>query len=745
MSLIRTLLGGACCAAILIAASPSLAQDGQASSNPNPATSAKVGSVIVTGKRARLSASATATKTDVPVIQTPLNVQVVTDQVLQDQAAVSLDQALRNISGVTVGAGGGADNGQPYSSIFLRGFSSDAHFRNGVRLDSFGSDSGTEATQFANVESVAVLKGPSAILYGAVEPGGIVNIVTKQPQAAPAYSLEQQVGSYGFYRTIIGATGPLTRDGEWLYRLDASYEDSGSPTDFIYNRATFIAPTLTWQPRPQDLFKLELEYRDLNFGQNYGYEPRSNGRFLNPSIATNYGETSPDHERTFLVGLSWTHSFNPAWSLKAQTLLNNIQQGSAGIFPEYVDTAADTGVSTPSGFVVGRSINRIHGNDYTLSENIDLVGHVSTFGLEHTLLFGGDFVRFQYRGGIQQAGQIDSNISYVDAYNPAHPGTPFSGPVTLFLSDNQTINSAGLYLQDQIELPHGLHLLAGARFQYIDENSAFAFAGAPSAPAPTLDDAAVTPRVGLVWQPRRWISLYANYAGNFGPSNGAIQPDGRVAPPTSARSWEVGVKTQVLRDQLTASLDYFDLTKTNLPTGDPLNPNFELIIGSARSRGVEFDLQGQLRPGWSLIANYAYTDARILSACPYNVCAPGSPLGEVPHNTAHLWTTYEIQSGPWRGLKIGGGATYKGEEPYLYAGVNPPMVPAWQTFDLMMSYRFKVQGRAVTAQINANNVLDRRYFSDIQAAGFQSAPGFAGVTALFGAPRSVIGLLKVDF
>jgi iron complex outermembrane receptor protein len=742
----RTHALAALAAAFLMAASAA-AQTTSPPAEPAgpPAKPTTVSGLTVQAQPYKTAGAVTATKTDSPILETPLNVQVVTQETLQDQAAFGLDQALRNVSGVTVGAGGAADNGQPYSAVFLRGFSTDAHFRDGVRLDSFGSDSGTELTQFANIESVTVLKGPAAILYGAVEPGGIVNIVTKQPQATPVYSIEQQVGAHALYRTVVDATGPLTANGALLYRLDASYQNSGSPTQFIYDRTLFIAPVVSWAPDASDLVKLEIEYRDANFGQNYGYEPQLNGAFLNTDIATNYAEPSPDHERTFLVGLSWTHAFNAAWSLKEQTLLNNIQQGSAGILPFYISTAADTGVETPSGIVVGRAINQIHGNDYTLSENIDLVGHFAALGVQNTLLFGGDFVRFEYRGGIMQAGQLDGNISWIDAYAPVHPGTPFSPGLTPFVSDNQQVNSAGVYLQDQASLPHDLHLLAGLRFQYVDQNSAFGFAGAPITSSPVLDADAVTPRVGLLWQPQHWIGLYANYAGNFGPSNGAPLPNGQVAPPTSARSWEIGFKTQLAQGRLTASADYYDLTKTNLPTPDPTNPNFELVIGAARSRGVEVDIQGEIGPGWNVIANYAYTDARITQASSADFYTPGTPLGEVPRNTAHLWTTYQIAAGAMSGLKLGGGATYTGPEPYLYAGPNPPNVAAWRTFDLMAAYDFRVQGRKVTAQINATNVLDRRYFSDIQAAGFPGVMGYAGVTALFGAPRTIIGALKVDF
>lgn len=752
------LRGGAACALALTLTTPFAALSATPDTRDDPPT--QLTGVTVVGKHEKIAASVTATKTDAPPIDTPLNVQVVSQATLQEQGVISLDQALRDVSGVTVGAGGGADNGQPFSSIFLRGFSTDAHFRDGVRLDSFGSDSGTELTQFANIDSVTVLKGPSAILYGAVEPGGIVNIVTKQPQATPAFSLEQQVGSFSLYRTGFDATGPLTRNGSLLFRVDGSYENSGSYIDLIYNRTVFIAPVIAWTAGPRDEMKLEVEYRNANFGQSYGYQPVFNNNFLNPdavpafvflntNIAANYGETSPDRERTVLVALSWSHAFNADWSLKEQTLLNNVRQRSAGVFPEYFDTAHDVGVQTPSGFVVGRVLNQVRGNDYTLSENLDLVGHFNAWGVRNTLLFGGDFVRFEYRGGIDQAGQIDGNISWTDGLNPSHPGTPFSGPSTYLLSDNEQLNSAGVYLQDQAQLPENLYLLAGLRFQYIDQNSALGSnfgALQPIAPAPVLDAVAVTPRLGLLWRPRTWLSVYGNYAGNFGPSNGApTYPNGAPAPPTRAHSWEVGVKAELAPDRLTASLDYYDLTKTNLTTADPQNPNFELVIGAARSQGVEFDLQARITPGWSLLANYAYTNARVLTVCPYDVCAPGEPLGEVARNTAHLWTTYEVGSGPLRGLKVGGGYTYNGAAPYLYAGSTPPYIPAWQTFDLMAYYAFTLHGQHIAVQINATNIADRRYFSDIQQAGFSGIGGYEGVTALYGAPRTIIGSLKVDF
>ena len=196
----------------------------------------------------------TGTKTDTPIMETPLNVQVITKQVMRDQQVIQLDQALRNVSGVTttkIVAGGFSQQ------IFLRGFPTTAIFRNGFRMDNGESDYGNNQ-QFANVESIEVLKGPAAILYGRVEPGGMINVTTKKPLATPYYSLNQQFGSYNLYRTSIDATGPVTKDNTLQYRMNASYQNNGSFRDLVYGENIFLAPVLKWNINPRTQATLEM-------------------------------------------------------------------------------------------------------------------------------------------------------------------------------------------------------------------------------------------------------------------------------------------------------------------------------------------------------------------------------------------------------------------------------------------------------------------------------------------------------
>ncbi|MGH8614869.1 MAG: TonB-dependent siderophore receptor [Gammaproteobacteria bacterium] len=183
--------------------------------------------------------ASTATKTDTPIMETPVSIQVVPRQVLQDQQAIRIEDAVKNVSGVQTSFNYGTEN---YPDFFIRGFNTNATvFRNGFRA--YG-DFGT-----ANLERIEVLKGPASVLYGRIEPGGLINLVNKRPLFSPYYSIQQQFGSYDLYRTTIDATGPLLSDSSLAYRFNLEYLDKNSFRDFVSTERIFVAPSLTWPPR----------------------------------------------------------------------------------------------------------------------------------------------------------------------------------------------------------------------------------------------------------------------------------------------------------------------------------------------------------------------------------------------------------------------------------------------------------------------------------------------------------------
>ncbi len=205
----------------------------------------------------------TATKTDTPIMQTPVSVQVVPQQVLQDQQVVLIEQALQNVSGVyTIGNSG-------LQNVFtIRGFLANEYYLDGVRVNTV---SGTPQRDLADIQQIEVLKGPASILYGRLEPGGLINLVTKQPQRTPSYDVQQQIGSFGFYRTTMDVTGPVTPDGALLYRFDGAYENAGSFIDLVHNDRVFVAPRLHWAPTQETQANFYLEYAHSSDG-NYAFD-----------------------------------------------------------------------------------------------------------------------------------------------------------------------------------------------------------------------------------------------------------------------------------------------------------------------------------------------------------------------------------------------------------------------------------------------------------------------------------------
>jgi iron complex outermembrane receptor protein len=350
------------------------------------------------------------TKTDTPIMDTPLNVQVISKQVLKDQQIIYLGDALKNVSGVTIGASGDLGTTQ---NIFLRGFSSETYFRNGFRMTQ-----GSANREMSNVESVEVMKGPAAILYGMVEPGGMVNVITKQPLASPYYALNQQFGSYNLYRTTIDATGPIADNKNVLYRMNMSYQNNGSFRDFVDNEDIFVAPIVKWNISPKTQITAELEYNHKHQGQNMSAIPWVNGGLLNIPRNQTYGEYSPEIVDTIFGSLNWSHQFNEDWQIKHKFSVNQTSDN----FLHFANANSYSGGSTISRYNV--SLN----NQYnTYSTNLDLTGHFDTWRFKHTLLIGGDYYRTNNNSGYGAGIDVTSlawDLSSINIFNPVHPGTP---------------------------------------------------------------------------------------------------------------------------------------------------------------------------------------------------------------------------------------------------------------------------------------------------------------------------------
>ena len=682
--------------------------------------------IVVTGSRV----VSTATKTDTPVMETPVSVQTITQQTLQDQQALALEDALHNVSSVSsVGGEGTQEN------IWVRGFLTTTTFHNGYRVDEYSTTGGgtTGAVSLANVQSIDVLKGPAALLYGQVEPGGIVNVVTKQPQDRFAGSLEQIVGSWSQSVTQVDLTGPLNDDRTFLYRLNASYDSSDSWREGVNARTRFVAPVLEWRISPQTTVSVEGEFRhsdlDADVGQLAAYDAATNSLVFPPKrrqILDN-----PTTYDTDFGELRLTHDFTADWSVNLHLVDRYTDvPASDGYYPDNMHQV--DGV-----WYVDRGLSTIGNTNHSEAAILDFTGHFSTFGLRHTLLLGGDFYDEHFTFSL---GGADYGVfSTTPLRDPSSPSGLVANPdnrIKLY----QMNELYGVYLQDQVELPHDVFLLAGVRYQHFRTTNAFeAPLGTERVDGEPAHDEATMPRVGLLWRVEQWLSLYGSYTENFGANNG-FDYQGHSLPAEGAHAYETGAKTEFAGGRLVAAAALYHITKNNVAVADLAHPDFQETIGQIVSRGVEFDVQGEIAPGWTVVANASYNDAYVSRSTPGSTYVEGNRLDNVPHYLANVWATYEFRRNALRGWRVGGGVYYHGSSENTQGGIPPVSIPAYTTVSAMLSRDFEIAGETLRFQLNVNNLFNEHYYDNL----YIYAPGAYSYLS-YGDPRQVMGSLKLLF
>ncbi|MGH8654672.1 MAG: TonB-dependent siderophore receptor, partial [Gammaproteobacteria bacterium] len=265
-----------------------------------------------------------------------------------------------------------------YDGFIIRGFENDANiYRNGLRSRCFRYET-------ANLEQIEVLKGPAAVLYDRIEPGGLVNLVSKRPLEQPYYALEQQFGSYDLYRTVAEATGPITSDGSLLYRFDLAYQSNNSFLDFVDLERVFVSPSLTWRLSERTEINLNVEYQDDTMQDESGIP--AIGRRPAPVPINRYfqDDVAVDETDRVLVELSWSHRFSEHWALRNRFQAN---------LTDYNQT-----ILTPAGFLDDRTLDRglwdVGATRDYYATNLDLTGHVEAYGIAHDLLAGVDYWRY---------------------------------------------------------------------------------------------------------------------------------------------------------------------------------------------------------------------------------------------------------------------------------------------------------------------------------------------------------------
>jgi len=644
--------------------------------------------LVVTAEREiegyRAPETSVGTRTETPILDIPASVQVVPRQVIEDQGATDLNEALRNVSGVVT-----ETSSRDIFSVFtIRGFRSGATFlRNGIA----DNNAGQLGTDLFNIERVEVLKGPASVLYGQLAPGGAINLVTKKPLSVPFYSVEGAYGSFNTYQGALDFSGPLNESGSLLYRLNASASGSDTFIEEIDIDRYLIAPVLTWQISEDTTLTLEAEYLDAQYPNERGLPaegtvlPNPNGeiprnRFL--------GEPSFDqnNRRTLRAGYDFEHRFSENWKLRNvfRFLWEEDNQDSVAPFALLDDFRT---LERGAFIQLGPSFQ----NNYETTTEV--TGNFTTGSITHQLLIGVDFAT-----EVGQGGSLRREIGNIDIFDPVY-NQPL-GAVTSTVQSKNKSEAVGLYLQDQISFSDNLILVLGGRFDLISQT----FEDLIADTTDFQQDEAFSPAVGLVYKPTDNLSLYTRFSRSFEQVTGTTF-DNRLFEPQRGTLYEAGLKAEFLEGRLFGNLALYNITQSNVLTPDPRDDNFSIQTGKQRSRGLELDVVGEILPGWNIVASYAYTDARVTED---NQIPVGNRLNNVPEHAFSLWNKYEIQSGDLQGLGFGLGLFYVGERQGDLN--NTFQLPSYLRTDAALYY----QRDNFQAQLNFKNLFNVDFFEFAQ-------------------------------
>lgn len=709
-----------CTAGFGLCTSAALAQGDTQSSLPT---------VTVTGDRNSYQSpeSSTATRTETPSLQNPQSTQTVPLSVIQDQSALTLGDALRNVAGVQFDFG---FNGSAQPLAILRGFPSASMTAMGPMS---GSSSyyidGSKVTgvpiNMANVQSVEVIKGPSSVLYGRAEPGGLVNVVTKPISSVPAFSFEQTVGQYGLSRTGIEASGPVNADGTVRARVAASYYNADSIRDYVTDKLGAFTGSLAWVPDARTSVTATIDRSTQRYRTDYGV-PAIGDRPADLPWSRQFNDSPTlSGTKTTSFKIEGSHQLSDAWQVKGKVLSVRGDTSEMDVTPYRVDLGAGMSPGdncSGSGNPMCRYYYyaRPRGK-YKLDQfNVDLIGKFDTGGVKHTVLVGFDTYNSRKSGTA-----YFQQLSAVDIYKPLLGATPrldtaMSSPLDIRDQNRWT----SVYLQDQLAFGNGVFLTGALRH---DRTSAVY---ASDATTPPNKASFTTPRLGAVWQFAPNQAVYAQYQDAVSANNGRDAVTQAALKAEKASQIEIGHKIELFDGKLSSTVALYQLVKRNRAGSVPIDtaPFYNTVtIGKARSRGLEWDVSGEITRRLSLIGSYAYTDTKVTEDPNYE----GKQLANVARHTASLWARYAFDS-QWSG----GAGVFAQSRRQGDVG-NTFQLPGYARVDAMLAYRFGLGSAKAALQFNIDNLFGKKYYT--------GSHQFVSDWIKLGTPRTAKLTLRLDY
>lgn len=623
----------------------------------------------------RATRSASATKTDTALRDIPQSISVIPATVLKDLGSTNVERALEFAGGVSKQNNFGGLTLYEYS---VRGFTTSEFYQDG-----FSANRGYPSTpDAANIERIEVLKGPAASLYGRGDPGGTVNIVTKRPQPEAFTTVQTSADSWDRYRTAVDVNTPLDGEGNVLSRVNLAVEDNHSFRDHVQSKRVFVAPSFSWQLDPDTRLLVESEFvrHSSTFDRGVVDAPGvSRSTFLGEP---NDGDIDNHNNR---IQATLEHHLNDAWKLR---LASHYKQGSL-----WGDASENRALNVDGHTLDRRYRERSMGWHDSITQ-LELRGLFDIGSWQHELLIGTEYEDYRKK---ERVTAIGGSRYPIDLYNPVY-GQPKPNGTRSGTDFFEQTKSQALNLQDQIIFTDRLRGMVGARFEHF-EQSTDDFARNHAKSRQTHD--ALTQRAGLLYQLTPQVGVFANASTSFKPNSG-LDANGKTFKPEEGVGYEVGIKSELFDDRLSATLAAFHIEKENVLALDPAT-NTSRAMGKARSQGFDLQLTGQVTEAVRVIGAFAYIDAEVTKGD--KAIPAGSRILGVAKRSGSLLGVYEFQDGVLRGSDLGAAFTYVGDRSGE-AGTRFEL-PAYHTVDLLAHYKAT---QNVTVGLNLNNLFDEKYY-----------------------------------
>lgn len=633
-----------------------------------------------------------ATKTSAELVKTPQSVSVVTRDQMDALDATSVSQALRYTAGAFTEYRGSSNRND---EVFVRGFSYVPKFLDGL---SFGA---TASSQTGTVdpwllERVELVRGPASVLFGQVNPGGLISMTSKRPTSEPIHKVQFSTGNRDLAEGAFDFGGPLSDDGRVLYRLNGIARTQHNQVEDYKDSRVAIAPAITWYPNDQTRFTLLTSYQKdpdagyRNFLPAYGTVTSANGKY----IPLDFNVSDPDYDQSWreqtMVGYEFEHQFNDMMTFRQNARYASIKQKYRYLV--YFN-------SKPESTLLSRRAQHEERTTNEFGIDNQLEAQFATAQMNHTLLGGLDYKSSNDKQLLMRGSGSQYDMDWTHPVYGVNVDESTFSPAS---HEQQNLDQMGLYLQDQMSWNNWELLLSG-RYDWTEVRTTDYI----NSEKTQQNDNKFTWRTGLLYAFDFGLSPYISYSTSYEPNLQTNRAPGSAPfKPTTGKQTEVGVKYQPV-DNTLMSLALYDLKQSNVSTYNSTLGWFE-NAGEVRSKGVEAEIHSSLWDSVNLIGSYTYTDAETVNTTVAGT--EGKTPARIPAHMASAFASYTFPGGPLKSLTTGVGVRYIGTS---YGDAkNTFKVPAVDLYDAMVSYELgelnsSLKGAAV--QFNVNNIADTKY------------------------------------